>query len=292
MSREAWGRWGADDELGALNLVGAEQRLAALSLVTEGRLVSLAQTLDRTSPVAAHRLGYGHFMNRDGGDYAAGARSPGGFQFAEDTIILPTHSGTHLDALCHVWYDDLLYNGHSANEVRSTTGAARCGIDVIPPIVTRGLLLDLTGGDPTSLSAGDRLTADDLRAACERLGLTPAAGDAVLIRTGWFERVEELGSCFFDGEPGIDVSAADWLAERDVCLVGVDNYAIEAIPFDPGSVFPVHQRLLRDFGVPLLEGLKLDELAAARTDGAFAFCGAPLPLRGATASPMHPFAIL
>lgn len=133
MSKETWGRWGADDERGALNFIGPEQVRRAAGLVRSGQTVSLSQPLSPKTPVPKHRAGVQHFMGRDGGDYAAGARRPGGFQFAEDTVVLPLHIGTHIDALCHVWCDDCLYNGFPGQGTRSTTGALRCGIDKMGP---------------------------------------------------------------------------------------------------------------------------------------------------------------
>jgi kynurenine formamidase len=290
MSKESWGRWGDEDEIGALNLIDSTKRLNALSLVTEGRVVSLAQPLNRKTPVPSHRLGLGHFLDRDGGDYAPSIRRPGGFQFSEDTVILPTHSGTHIDALCHVWYDDQLYNGFNSNGTRSS-GATKCGVEAMPPIFTRGVLLDLASVDGRALSAGDRLTAELLERTCNDRDVQLSPGDVVLLRTGWTERIDELGASFFDGEPGIDVSAAEWLAEQDIAALGADNYAVEAIPFEEDYVFPVHQRLLRDFGIPLMEGLMLGELAAAGRSE-FLFCSAALPISGGTGSPIHPFGVL
>ncbi len=111
MTLGAWGQWGAEDERGALNFVGSEQVRQAVGLVRSGRVISLAQPLSERTPVPGHRASMQHFMGRDGGDYAAGGKRPGGFQFAEDTVVLPLHFGTHIDALCHAWYDDKLYNG-------------------------------------------------------------------------------------------------------------------------------------------------------------------------------------
>jgi putative cyclase len=111
MSKEAWGLWGAEDECGALNHINVEKVRRAASLVRAGQVISLAQPLSPRTPVPKHRAGIQHFMGRDGGDYAAGARRPGGFQFAEDTVVMPLHIGTHIDALCHAWCDDCLYNG-------------------------------------------------------------------------------------------------------------------------------------------------------------------------------------
>jgi len=111
MTQENWNRWGPEDERGALNLIDADAVKRASVLVTAGQVISLAQALSPRTPFPPHRSGLQHFMGRSGGDYAAGARRPGGFQFAEDTLMLPAHIGTHIDALCHVWYDDQLYNG-------------------------------------------------------------------------------------------------------------------------------------------------------------------------------------
>jgi hypothetical protein len=108
MSKERWGRWGDEDERGALNLIGPDEVRAAAALVRTGEVFNLAQPISSRMAVPPHRPAPTHFMGRSGGDYAAGARRPGGFQFAEDTIVLPLHLGTHLDGLCHVWYDDQL----------------------------------------------------------------------------------------------------------------------------------------------------------------------------------------
>jgi len=94
MAQEAWGRWGADDEAGAPNLIGPPQVKHAISLVKTGQVISLTQPISDRLPVPFHRANVQHFMGRDGGDYAAGAKRPGGFQFAEDTVILPLHLGT------------------------------------------------------------------------------------------------------------------------------------------------------------------------------------------------------
>ena len=120
-----------------------------------------------------------HFMGRDGGDYAAGARQPGGFQFAEDTVLLPLHIGTHIDALCHAWYDDALYNGFPGSGTRSTTGAARCGIDKMGPIAGRGVLLDIAGlyGEP--LADGVSIGAADLERAARQADVRVGKGDIV-----------------------------------------------------------------------------------------------------------------
>lgn len=291
MAREAWGRWGAEDEAGASNLAGPEQVRRAAGLVRSGQVVPLAQPLHARMPFPGHRAGLQHFMGRDGGDYAAGGKRPGGFQFAEDTVVMPLHLGTHVDALCHAWCEDRLYNGFPGDTIRSTTGAARLGVEKIPPLVTRGVLLDFAVDGP--LPDGQAIGRAALEEAARRAGFTPEPGDAVLLRTGWWEaqagRPARLVS--FDTEPGLDVEGALWLAEAGVALIGADNFAIEVLPFAPGTVFPVHQRLIRDFGIPLLEGMVLKPLAEAGATQ-FLFMAAPLPIAGATGSPLSPVAVL
>ncbi|MDQ2803023.1 MAG: cyclase family protein [Pseudomonadota bacterium] len=291
MSGAAWGRWGAEDERGALNQIGVGQVRRAAGLVRTGEVIGLAQKLSPRTPVPSHRAGVMHFMDRDGGDYAAGARRPDGFQFAEDTLVLPLHAGTHIDALCHVWHDDQLYNGFPGNGIRSTTGAARCGADKMPPVFTRGVLLDIVALRGGPVPDGEAIGRAELEQAAKRAGIVPGAGDAVLLRTGWVERSLAGEDVSFDREPGLDVEAGSWLARAGVALVGADNYAIEVLPFPKGSVFPVHRCLIRDHGIPLLEGLVLSGLAASGA-GEFLFVAAPLPIAGGTASPLAPIAVL
>jgi kynurenine formamidase len=288
MSEQGWGVWGKDDEAGAVNFIDAEKRRRAAGLVREGRVLSLAQPLSPSTPVPRHRAPMLHLMGRDGGDYAAGAQRPGGFQFAEDTIVMSLHIGTHMDALCHAWYEDRLYNGFQCTEVRSTSRAARCGIEKLPPVFTRGVLFDLVKMNNAPLPNGHSIGLAELQAAANNVGLE--RGDAVLIRTGWLEHHAKPGVSF-DEEPGIDIEAADWLAKSEVALVGCDNFGIEVLPFPAGKVFPVHQRLIRDYGISLLEGLALKELGETG-QSTFLFVAAPLPIVGGTGSPVTPLAVL
>ena len=291
MSQEAWNRWGPDDERGALNYIGPEQVQQAAGLVRSGQVLSLAQPLSVRTPVPAHRAGVQHFMGRDGGDYAAGARQPGGFQFAEDTAILPLHIGTHIDALCHAWYGDQLYNGFPGNGTTSTRGASRCGIDKMGPIAGRGVLLDIAALYGAPLKDGFSIGLADMERAAKAAGVRPGKGDIVLIRTGWAESQGRSPDISFNAEPGIDVEAGLWLAEAEIAVLGADNYAVEVLPFPTGTVFPVHQRLVRDYGIPLIEGLVLESLAATGRHEFF-FAASPLPVVGGTGSPISPMVVL
>jgi kynurenine formamidase len=287
----AWGRWGAEDEAGALNLIGPEQVKRAAGLVRTGQVVRLAQLLSHKTPVPRHRAGLQHFMGRDGGDYAAGAKRPGGFQFAEDTVVMPLHIGTHIDALCHAWCDSRMFNNYREETMRSTSGATRLGVEKMPPAVTRGLLLDVVGLRGRTLHGGEVVSRADLEACLAAAQLQIEPGDAVLLHTGWLAAQQDVSDVDFNTEPGIDHEAGLWLAQQDVALIGADNYAVEVLPFAKGTVFPVHQCVIRDFGIPLLEGLLLEPLVrTGRRE--FLFVAAALPIVGATGSPLTPLAIL
>ena len=285
-----WGRWGDADEIGALNLVDPQAVLEAVSLVQEGKVISLAQPTGPRQEVSPHRGRSARFMNRDAGDYALGARSPGGFRFAEDTVQFSTHSGTHVDALAHVWSGDQLYNGHSPAVIRTTAGAQKLGADKIPPTLTRGVFLDLAELHGSPLPPSTPIDASELIEAYQQAGIRPRAGDAVLLHTGWWASAGGT-STYFDREPGLSLDGAQWLAQQDVGLVGADNYAVEVQPDPAGDHFPVHLLLMHKNGVMLVENLNLTSLRAAKAT-TFLFILAPLPLQGSTGSPVTPLAVV
>jgi len=288
-----WGRWGPDDEKGAPNLLVDRVIRAAASLIKRGIVYPLGLTLDRDRlPVSPSRVPIVHLMSLDGGDFAAGVKLPHDARAADDYIIMPTHSGTHIDALAHVWTGDELYNGHSANYVRSY-GATRCGIDKMGPLVGRGVLLDVAAAKGVSvLDSGYEISAQDLDDCAQSQGVRVGEGDIVLIRTGWLTaRVGNL-ELFHSNQPGIGLEAAHWLAARDVVAVGADNSSVEAMSWNGRRTTPnvVHQTLIREFGVPLIELMALDGPAQ---DGVheFLLIVAPLPIKGGVGSPVNPVAI-
>jgi kynurenine formamidase len=300
-----WGRWGDDDERGALNLLTPEVVVAAASCVRDGRVLGLSLPIrgatsspaPTTVPHLRGRPLPQHFMSVDGGDYAAGARAIGaGLKMADDALIVTPHgTTTHMDALCHMWSGEELYNGHPADRVRSY-GATRCGIDQAGPVVSRGVLFDIAGrrGVP-HLAATDRIGAADL-AACE-VDLRP--GDVAVIRTGWPVTWQDGPEAYWAGQPGLAADGGRWLAERDVCLVASDNAAIGGLNArqlaDEELDDDLHLILLWRHGIHLAEMLWLEDLAGAlgeadRTD--FLFLAAPLAIEGGTASPINPIAVL
>ncbi|MFG1964246.1 cyclase family protein [Nonomuraea sp. NPDC049028] len=295
-----WGRFGPEDQRGTLNLLTGNLVLAGLATARTGQVLSLSMPIrgatsspaPGTVPHLKGRPLPQHFMSVDGGDYAAGARPVGaGLRMADDALIV-THHGTttHMDALCHMWSGDELYNGHPAARVRSY-GATRCGIEQVGGVVARGVMFDV----PRHLGL-DHLPAD-FRIPPELLAeiAVPRAGDVAVIRTGWPAVWERSREEYWSGQPGLSAEAGRWLAERDVSVVAADNAAIGGLNAHQLADEPLdddlHLILLHRHGIHLIELLWLEELSAAgRTE--FVFVAAPLRIEGGTGSPLNPLAIL
>jgi kynurenine formamidase len=276
-------RWGADDERGALNLQTPETVLAGLDAARTGRVYPLGLPVQRSGmPHVAHRPTPQRLTltsDTDAGMFAAFGAAPGTGSH-EDVVVLPTHEATHMDALGHVFDGETLYNGFPHDAASTYGGLEHCGIEKAGPIVARGVLFDLG-----LLAPGHVITVAELE-ACDAT-LTP--GSVALVRTGWLEQFDPMAGLTYE-QPGLGVDAACWLADHDVVAVGADNTAVEAMPFDGGGFMPVHVELLVRRGVYLLEHLVLEHLAA---DGVreFLLVAAPLPITGASGSPVCPVAI-
>ena len=297
-----WGRWGADDQRGALNLVTADAVRKATARVKRGEVIPLAGRISRFAPGLAGAPPSMHFMTRDGGD-AAAAPDETPFQAAVDALVINyIHgTGTHIDALCHMWIDHRMYNDFSGNYVRSA-GALRLGIEHFEGIVTRGVMLDVAAvrGVP-ALEADDLVTDADLIAAAQAASVTIEPGDAIIVRTGWLSTFAGDAVTWSRLQPGLGPSAALFLAKRDVCLVGCDNIAVEAWGGPPNNLLKsdpragltncLHIPLLRNLGIYLLELLDLERLATAAR-GEFMLTLAPLLIEGGTGSPVNPLAVL
>lgn len=289
----AWNRWGPDDELGAANLLTPEHVLAALRTPRTGRVYPLAQPIRTTGTPRSDTGTAVHLLAQDAGDYATGHVAPigDGQSVATDYLFLRIHGTvTHIDALGHVWSGQSLYNGHPASTMGSR-GLLRCGIDKLPGIVTRGVLLDVAGWQGgRHLDRSHEITAQELAACAASEGVEVRPGDAVLLRTGFNAVYAEDPERYVWEFAGIGLEGARWLADRDVVLVGSDTLGVEVRRREAAWELPVHLHLLHRHGIYLVELLDLDRLAA---DGVheFLFMGAPLPLAGGTGAPISPLAI-
>jgi kynurenine formamidase len=276
-----WGRWGAGDERGAVNLLTPERVLAACARPGQGRVYELGIELRKGAPIGGERTAPMHFMSHDGGDFAALGRDDWGT--ADDYLMLYTQGTTHIDGLGHMWYGGKLYNGYSYTEVRSS-GAARLGVEKLGGLVTTAHLLDFAD------RAGEQdtdITVADIEAYFERAGTSPEPGDALLFRTGWMEAAlagEEL-----KGFAVVAPEVAGWIAEHDIAIVGADNIAVEATG-RRGVLPPLHKILVRDLGVTLIEMMRLREPAQDGVSSGMLVI-APLRISRGVGSPVNPLLI-
>ena len=233
----------------------------------------------------AHQPGFNYFLHRHHARGAPEARTG-----ASGIVVMPEHSGTHIDALAHQAENLTLYGGvHVDSGVQTSVGFRVLGIDTMAPLVARGLLLDVSG--PKRLPPDHSITPAELEKAAKDAGVEVRAGDVVLVRTGYGTLWSEPDA-YLKGA-GVSASGSRWLIDRKVRAVGADNMAWDVIgPTDTelGVTLPGHVLLLVRAGIPIIENLNLEELASARVYE-FAFVCLPLKMRGATGSPVRPIAI-
>jgi hypothetical protein len=290
-----WGRWGADDQRGTANLLTPERTAAAARLVRTGRTFSLAVPLGRGTRNVGTRRAPVHLMTSTGTDNVAGATNGFHLQDADDYVVMPLQAATHLDGLSHVGGDDVLYNGFWAGLVTARHGARRLGAEALATGLAGRCVLADTARHANLDPFRGVVDVPVLEETLARQGVDVGAGDVLLVRTGWLaawtsrERVPRTRAA------GLAPSVLEWLADRDVAMVAVDNRTAEAVPNPEGDeVLPLHHRALRDLGLLLGELFALDELAAdCAQDGRYDafFVAAPLALGGAVSCPLNPLAI-
>ena len=284
-----WGRWGKEDQLGAVNLITPAKRKAAAGLVREGYTVSLSSDAE-TVKSADNEFPFGHEMIATGID-----PDP---MFGMDIYSTRYHGKvlTHLDALSHMFYQGKMYNGYSQAQV-NRQGAQQLSVTAYKNgLVSRGILMDiprLKGVKYLELSTP--IYPADLDAWEKKAGLKVGSGDIVFIRTGRWARRAEKGA--WDTEvaaAGMHVTCARWFRQRDVAIVGSDTHG-ELMPSPvQGVPFPMHQLLLIAMGTPMLDNCDLEplsEAAATRRRWEFLLTAAPLAVPKGTGSPLNPIAI-
>lgn len=242
-------------------------------------------------PVSPNHPGFNMALARRHGDTV---RADGG-SAANEIMMIGGHTGTHVDALCHVSHEGQLFGGTSAEEAQRGGRFRIHGAESIPIVFGRGVLLDIAALHGVSvLPAGQPITAEDLDRAEVRQGLQVKPRDVVLVRSGWAVHWKSpetfLGAR--DGAPGPDASGAQWLIDRGVSVTGGETVAYECIPPGRGhALLPVHRMLLVESGVFIIEAMVLEELAEAGV-GEFLFVMTPLKVVGATGVPVRPVAII
>ena len=213
-----------------------------------------------------------------------------GVSSANDVFVCCGHSGTHIDSLGHFSKNMMLRDGHKAGEAQSLQGGLMVfGMETARSFLCRGILLDVAAHRKEHvMSPGHAITHRELEATAKAQGVHIEPGNAVMIRTGWINRWDQGDYFNQEGVPGIDLSAAQWLADHGIALAGSDNFALEVVP---DMRKPVHCFFLIEKGIHILEVANLDALSRAKTYE-FLFVALPLKILGATGSPVRPIAIV
>ncbi|MGQ8364466.1 cyclase family protein [Glaciecola sp. 1036] len=303
-----WGKWGNDDEIGALNYLDKAQLMRGLSAVKQGQKFMLQlPMIHGVGPVFPGRVPVMHFMSQDEGIYSSKKSEPlaGGMKYSDDAVFMYLQGTTHVDALGHAWYGDEVYNGKSSQS--SIHGHDFVDISKLGEegITGRGVLLDigrLRGDTNHRLAPNDCVTLDDLKAAAKEQKVSVEKRDILVIRTGSMGRFyDENDAKNWSAltEPGLCYSKAliDWIDQMEIPVIAADNLAVEkSFQKIDGQdyVIPLHGALIRDLGIVLTELYWLDDLAdASAKDGqyTFFFSATPLKMEGGTGSPVNPMVI-
>ncbi|MBM4404911.1 MAG: cyclase family protein [Chloroflexi bacterium] len=286
-----WGRWGKDDQKGALNLITPQKRIEAAKLVKSGRLVSLSRDFP-TKPRPGNHYPADHWMRK--------SSLPGRFGSAVDYIGIFYHGGgaTHIDALCHVWDNGVMWNGRDPNKEITYNGATWGSIEAwADGIATRGVLLDIPKLRGTFVEIGEPVHGWDLEAAVKAQGVKITPGDALVIHCGreaWQRAHAETpwGCHELQGQqPGLHASCLEFIRECDASMLVWDM--IDARPSGYDLLIPVHG-VLFSYGMALVDNALLEPLAQACAEEKrydFMLAMSPLKVVGATGSPINPMAI-
>jgi kynurenine formamidase len=278
-----WGRWGADDELGAANLITEAKRRQAADLVKSGVSVSMAHN-PITEAAPDNPSPFEHTMNK-------------GFTTDIYRVMYHGYAHSHIDALCHILYKNQTYNGYSREQVNTAKGCTRLGVDKLKNgIVTRGILIDIPRlKNLPYLEPGTPVFVEDLEAWEKKAGVKVAPGDAIFLRTGRWARRAALGPWAVSrNAAGYHASVAPWLKDRGVSFLGSDA-AQDVVPsLVEGVNLPVHTLAITALGIDILDNQDLEavaETAARLKRWEFLLTIAPVPVTGGTGFPVNALAI-
>jgi kynurenine formamidase len=286
-------RFGVNDELGAMNYITHNSVVAALKLGRNGRVFSLSHILEDGMPV---NWFHGDFV------YSTFRSAPEMLKFFSNTfpnrnkvsftnvrMDMADHAGTHIDGLNHAAIGYKFYNGVDTRKATTTRGTSMLGIQTMPPLISRGVLLDMT-----LLHRFDSrgvIEVGDIKRVLSIERESIKHGDTVLIYTGWERFWKRDNEKFLASMPGVGVKSAKWLASKEVIAVGSDTQSVEVEPNEDRRNDGIgHQILITKNGVHLIENMKLSELARAKVYE-FLFICLPLKIKGGTGSPVHPIAV-
>jgi len=290
--------YGPDDEIGMLNVIDGASRAAILGRADATKIFDLSvdHFIGMPGWFGAGDQPYQIWMTHTPAGEIAGNSMGVSLEanqlvaYSGDAISMYTHCGTHIDTFNHFGYNGQIFNGFTAEEYLGSRAWTKCGPEKYPPILARGILLDIAamhGVETLPPSYG--IGAKDLDDCLKHQKLELKLGDVVLINTGQMKKWPDMS--FTQNTPGLNREGAEFLCKNGAIMIGADNLTLEQTPgAHPLNFFPVHTYLLAEAGVPILEMAFLDELIADKVYE-FAFFGACIKLRGATGTPMRPVAM-
>ncbi|MCW2530447.1 MAG: hypothetical protein JWP62_17 [Blastococcus sp.] len=299
-----WGKWGADDEVGALNYLTADEVMRGVRHIQKGEVFTLQRLIGdpKGDPVWPGRTPAERtqILDESNWDSDGAPQFPGGLHYADDKINAFLQGSTQYDALGHLWYDGKIWNGYDA---RTTVGGLSKA-SVVPiaerGVVGRGILLDIARWrGKNTLDKGETFTHEDLMACAEAQGTKIEKRDILIIRTNFLQLFHDQGDAFYEGfnEPGLVYSPelVQWFQDMEIPNLATDTIANE-VTYDPnnGVALPLHCALMRNLGVTLTEICDLEKLAAhCAEDGQYTFfyAAAPLKVSLAAGSPVNPMVI-
>ncbi|MFF4952679.1 cyclase family protein [Streptomyces chattanoogensis] len=292
-----WGRWGADDEIGTLNLITDEVVRAAAAGIRTGRRIPLALPLRQDgvqTGMIPGRINPLHTMTAINQEIFG----PGTVATSDDAVTMGLQAATHWDGLTHVSHSGRLYNNRPADSVTAHGGAAVLGIEKATPVVSRGVLLDVARAHGTGrLPGGHAVTPEDLDAAEELAGTSVRPGDIVLIRTGQIQHyLAGDRQAYAFPSPGLSLRTPEWFHAREVAAVANDTLTFEIFPPEIENLWlPVHALHLVEMGMLQGQNWNLEELGeacAAAGRHTFLLSAMAEPFVGGTGTPVAPVAIL
>jgi len=291
-------RYGADDQIGTLNEITPTVVAAAAGLVSQGRVVDLGRVLDEATPKFPGRWWHQsvdvspYFENPRRADAVGQGWGLNQINWITEIQAGTFQVGTQLDAIGHIQAGDRFYNGWRARDVVESWGLNRLGIETVPPVITRGVLVDVAAYKGVErLPAGYVITPADVEGTLKKQGVDIHAGDAVLFHTGWGGLWGKDNALFLSGEPGPGIATVDWLYRHHVAITGADTWSYGPVPGeDPQRPFLVPQTMYVKLGLFGLENLATENLATLGIHE-FLFVVTHGKTRGSTAAVVAPAAI-
>jgi kynurenine formamidase len=257
-------KYGPDDEIGAANLLGPEGALAAARLVRTGKTYSLGVETSARTPAYGPRS-WALAINQPGQVGGVGL-GPTKTNYNDDIYMGYAGTGSQIDGLGHIGVDNVYYNCNKNSDFVQANGLKKLGIEKVPNIVTRGVVLDMAahyGKDV--VPEGTAFNRKEIDEVAAKQGVEIRKGDVVLFYTGWLTLVGKDDKRYISGEPGLGKEGAEYLASKEVVAVGADSWGLEAIPFEPGvGIFEVHQILIPRNGIYILENINTADLVRDR----------------------------